>query len=86
MGSYFGHSARSQHWHTPIGTPVHRPASTGTSDSLLERYLNRLRIEDPIVDSDAFPEVPSEVNEPEECEDAISQTDWRVCIFKDCII
>ncbi|KAL5105313.1 BTB/POZ domain-containing protein 6 [Taenia crassiceps] len=68
-----GHSTRSQHWHAS----VHHPSSTSTNDSLFDRYLNRLRVEDQVFDSDVFPEVLSEVNEPEEREDAVGPTDWR---------
>ncbi|KAL5964309.1 BTB/POZ domain-containing protein 6 [Taenia solium] len=72
-----GHSTRSQFWQAITEAMQHHPTSTGTNDDPLNRYLNPLRVDDSVVDYDVFPEGPSEVNEPEECEDPVGPTDWR---------
>ncbi|CDS38052.1 BTB POZ domain containing 6 [Echinococcus multilocularis] len=72
-----GHINRSQHWYPPIETPGHRSTTTVTNDNLFDRYLNRLLVDDPVGDSDVFPEVPSKANELEEHENVVAPTDWR---------
>lgn len=68
-------------------SPRHPPNNTSTAiDDFLDRYLNRIRIEDAVVDSDIQAEPISETNDADECEDLIVPGDWRVSLFNNIFI
>ncbi|VDK39536.1 unnamed protein product [Taenia asiatica] len=77
VGRGSGHSTRNRIWAARPEAMQHNRTSTSTNDDPIDRYAYRLQVDDSFVDYDVFPEGPSEVNETEECEDAVGPTDWR---------
>ncbi|VUZ55354.1 unnamed protein product [Hymenolepis diminuta] len=70
---------RSQsRWSTSAEASSRHPTATITAvDDFFDRYLNRIRIEDAVVDSDTQPETISETNDGKECDNVVVPTDWR---------
>lgn len=79
--SYMRPSARGRsrpRWSSTEVPLRHPPPTAAAIDGFSDRYFNRLRVEDTVTESDILPEAVTETNEPEEYDDAVTPTDWRV--------
>ncbi|KAM7539446.1 hypothetical protein Aperf_G00000049791 [Anoplocephala perfoliata] len=79
--SYIRSSARGgsrPRWSSAdTSSPRHPPPTAAAADGFLDRYLNRIRVEDVAPESDILQEPVSETNEPAECDNTLTPSDWR---------